>query len=338
MDSYDLDAILSLDKSRRTHDRDSENSEPDEVGFSKVGRFTKRQKKDQMSLNGYESDSFDEDDSDDDTMRSDVQQKPKDSANDSIPVSDSENEDQGGMPPDQSTYDLDFENSKLVEDSVPLEAFNIKEENKHGSFDTDGNYIRAKNDEQDAANDQDQWIEDVKDVNSVLASQKTYERRVRQKEAEQRRKIRHYMIDEALSRLQYFIKSSDTVLTALARFNQLRNCGEPEGYIINAINFVTEVIDILERKGIKDVYGLTRLELRNLAKEESISESAIDNYKTKLWSFKWIEKPDAVHGLYTNYQMQYWKENYFHNKVIVKFFDEPDLPSNWILVDCVNFM
>lgn len=67
MDSYDLDSILSLDKNKRTHDRDSEDSEPDEVGFSKVGRFTKRQRRDQVSFNGYESDSFDEDDSDDDT-------------------------------------------------------------------------------------------------------------------------------------------------------------------------------------------------------------------------------------------------------------------------------
>ncbi|SJM88068.1 uncharacterized protein ZBIST_4257 [Zygosaccharomyces bailii] len=337
MDSYDLDSILSLDKNKRTHDRDSEDSEPDEVGFSKVGRFTKRQRRDQVSFNGYESDSFDEDDSDDDTGRGNAQ-KRKDSANDSIPASDRENEDQGSAPPDQSINNLDGENSKLAEDSVPLEAFNIEEENKHGSFDADGNYIRARNDEHDASNDQDQWIEDVKDVSGALASQKTYERMVRQKEDEQRRKGRHYMIHEALSRLQYFVKSSDTVLTALARFNQLRNCGEPERYIINAINFVTEVTDILQRKGIKDVYGLTRLELRNLAKEESIAEPVIDNYKTKLWSFKWIEKPDVVHGLYTNYQMQYWKENYFHNKVIIKFFDEPDLPSNWMLVDCVNFM
>lgn len=334
-----MDSIYPLRAGKRSYQERSDDSELEEIEFvEKKNRSVNGQRKDQESVNEYDSDSFEDDDSDLELN----EKKAEEQGNDVHQAS-------AQLPQLGDSGDaFDTENSNFTEDGhevlhevdgVPIEVFNVDEEKLHGSFDINGNYTRANNDDDDRPQDQDKWIEDVKDYDKVVASQKRNQEMLRQRQLELLQKGRHYMIDEALVRLLYFVNSSENVLTMLARLNKLRRNGDPQTYIGNAINFVSDLIDILEHKGIGDVYSLTRADLEKLVQEESLGESAaIENYRTKLWSFKWIGKTEVSHGLYTNYQMQYWKATYFHHKVIVKFCHEPDEPANWIHIDCLEFM
>lgn len=243
------------------------------------------------------------------------------------------------------------ENRVLEEkDQVKIEAFDIEEESKNGVFDIDGNYLEAEKNSNDQIQDQDLWIQDFKDVQKTAEAQNTITRI----NIERRRKLekhkKHYMLEEALIRMQYFLPEGHTVLEILGTLNKLRKKISPnttkdstdlaaKEHLVNAINCISELISILENKGIESVYELTRFDIRKLIKEESITGSnQVDNYKTKLWSFKWLGKVDTAHGMYTNYQMQYWKKAYFNHKALVKFDGEPDEKSNWIHVDYITFM
>lgn len=342
-------------------------------GFQNELRFTKKNKNEEALLAGYESDSsagYDSDleekpESPKDSRQADEQDEVEDDdifasdeAKDKDNPANLENHRQirildidqfnrdnlGELNADSEERLPDVEN-----DAVKIEAFNIEEETKHGIFDLDGNYIEAKEDADDAMQDQDRWIEDFKDVKKVAMSQQQNAALISQKQRELQKQNRHYMIDEALIRLQYFLSASDTVMNTLANLHKLRKMQEKKkqgsvhsdtkDYIKNAIDFISELLAILEQKGVEDLYYLTRPDITNLIQEEALSGSAVvDNYKTKLWSFKWINKQKEVHGLFTNYQMQYWKQSYFNHKAVVKFFDEPDEKRNWLHIDCITFI
>ncbi|QLG70175.1 hypothetical protein HG535_0A01140 [Zygotorulaspora mrakii] len=235
------------------------------------------------------------------------------------------------------------------EGSIRIEAFNIEEESKRGMFDEDGNYMEAEEHEDDVFQDQDMWIRDFKDVSKTAEAQKKLAKSQVQQQRESQKRKKIYMLDEALIRLQYLLSKDDTVLDTLGKYNKLRekqarqkvldsSGRNVKEYVVNAINLLADLVAILESKGVSNVYELNRPHIETLIKEESLTAETTDNYKTGLWHFKWMSKMDDIHGLYTNYQMQYWKQTYFNHKVVVKYRDEQDEKSNWLDIDCVTFM
>lgn len=337
-----------IGKRRRGSIEDGEDSNSEEQGFLKKDRYASRQRKRKFTENGYDSDSFDDNsDSESENDKIGKEEGHKEDNDDIFAFDDQKSEKKPGLEIESTkdTFDYDdpkFEFQESSQESlkdkqdVQLESFNVNEGvTQNESYkDMDDDYVQKKKRDRE-----DEWIDETGDVKKVAESQRRDKERRERELNEKQKKQRHYMIDEALIRLQYFVNPGETVLTALGRLNKLRNRGKLSEYVINAINFVTELIDIIERKGIEDVYALKKSDLSMLIKEESLGDStSIDDYRTKMWCFKWIKKPHAIHGEYTNYEMQYWKESYFEHSVAVKICFEPDEPANWVHVDCVNFM
>lgn len=343
-------------KRERDSSEDEDSLNLKEQGFSKKNRFASRQRQRKLNESGFDSDSYDEDsgdDSEDDkkykkdirSQNDDDNDNNNDNDNDDMFASEDENPPKKLQAESKTAQDaFDYEDPKYAQkepleddQDVQLEAFDMDEndtQNENFNSMNDG-YLHNEEDSKE-----DQWIDEVKDVEIVAESQRRDNERRRQKLNQVQSRRRHYMVDEALFRLLYFVKPSETVLITLGRFNRLRNHNKSSSqYVINAINFVTDLIDILDHKGIEDIYNLKSSDLSKLIEEESLGGSnSVNNYKTKMWSFKWIQKPDTVHGEYTNYQMQYWKNSYFQHKVAVKICYEPDKPPNWVHIDCINFI
>lgn len=223
------------------------------------------------------------------------------------------------------------------EENVHIEPFNIDDEMQHGVFDKDGNYIKAENDADDELQDNEEWMNDVIDTVHANSLEKKQNTRVQNS--------RHYMVHEALVIFKFFLADeNETALESLARLNKLRKIATSKKsdsvkYIIHGIELLSDLINILESKGFNGIYEYNRKKVQDAIEEESFDDaSAINNQKTKLWSFRWLNKPSQTLGQFSNYEMSYWQKSYFQNNVIVKFRDELDQDENWIHVSCLKFM
>ncbi|SCV03162.1 LANO_0G02520g1_1 [Lachancea nothofagi CBS 11611] len=245
-----------------------------------------------------------------------------------------------------------------------LEAFNMDEESKTGVFDKYGNYSETKKDVEDEVQEQDRWIDDYNDgaqVEQALLAKKarlTQEDSLRVKASKNKWLL---TLDEALKRLMYFLCEDETLLDALGRLNKYRTQYGKKSklhkavlkqqnyesetfdklrfeHTKTAINLITDLMEIIEKKGITDVQELTRAKLEELIEEESLDDQRTDHYQTKLWNFKWINDLSTLNESYTNYEMQSWKQTYFQDNVIVRHVDDRDEPKNWIHIKCLQFM
>lgn len=221
-----------------------------------------------------------------------------------------------------------------------IEAFNMDEEMAAGQFDKQGNYISVPVSNKQDMN-QEEWIDKVKDVQKVAEAHKTQIMSMKKRERHITKTRRKYMLDEALVRLFYCVDNEESLLESLARFNGLRKNASDEiaiATISNSIDLLTDLIELLEKKGVDDVYDLTRPKIKELVEEESLSENPIDDPKRKHWSFKWITGSQKIHEYYSDYEMKYWKDTYFNNNVVVKYKDDENKPENWLHVSCLSFM
>ncbi|CCF56282.1 hypothetical protein KAFR_0A08480 [Kazachstania africana CBS 2517] len=220
--------------------------------------------------------------------------------------------------------------------------FNVDEELENGIFDKDGNYIEVE-----SKNDEEKWMDEVENIESVAAAKAKQYKFNRERQQRSQRKGRHYMIDEALYRLQFLVSTNgDTVLQTLGKLNKLRKSYEDATdntdavrYITNSIELLMDLTEILQRKGYDDVYSLNRKNIIDSIEEESLTDQfKIDFRKNKIWSFKWLNKTDKISEYYTCYEMNYWKKTFFKGNVIVKFKDEKDEMKNWLHISCLEFM
>lgn len=335
---------------RRLYENNSCNESPDEQAFEST------RKKQKISLATYESDTSEDQDSDDELGASSDNSTRKPNADeDDMFAMDNGNETKKKTSTANLELDYDQFNKENIEitsapsevglsdndsEAVQVEAFNIEEERKNGYFDKEGNYVETQDNAEDAMQNQDLWIGDVKDVREVAESQKQAAAVNRKRQKLLQESSRHYMLDEALLRLKFFLSGKETILEALAKLNKLRKTSNSnKELLVNAINFLSELITIIEQKGVEDVYSLRRPDVVKLLEEESLgSSTANEDYNAQLWYFKWFKSPQDMHGPYTNYQMQYWKQVYFKNSVAVRLRDELDEPRNWLHVDSITFM
>ncbi|CAL9732566.1 hypothetical protein MOUN0_O00782 [Monosporozyma unispora] len=236
--------------------------------------------------------------------------------------------------------DANDENGDISKFEDGVEAFNMDQEMSSGQFDKQGNYIPTQQDNV-VDSQQEEWIDSVKNVQKVAQAHKTQVNSMKKRERQIIKNRRKYMLNEALLRLLYCVENEETVLEALSRFNSMRRKATDDiviSTITNSITLLTDLIDLLEKKDIDDVYDLTRSKIKKLIEEESLPGTVIDNQKDKNWSFKWISGSQKIHEFYSNYEMNYWKDTYFNNKVIVKYKDEEDISKNWLHVSCITFM
>lgn len=241
----------------------------------------------------------------------------------------------------ENLADLDYQigntESQEEEKSVNIEPFNIDDEIEHGVFDKDGNYIKTENDTENELQDNEEWMNDV--INAEETNRLEKEQNVKTQDS------RHYMVHEALILLKFFLAGNhETVLESLGRLNKLRKIAISKRdnslkYVIHGIELLSDLINLLEKKGFSEIYEYDRGKVQDAIVEEFFDDSSkIVDHKTKLWNFKWLNKLDEYHGLYTNYEMSYWQKSYFKNNVVVKFHSEPDRDENWVHISCLRFM
>ncbi|SCU95835.1 LAFA_0G02586g1_1 [Lachancea sp. 'fantastica'] len=250
-------------------------------------------------------------------------------------------------------------------DGIKLDAFNLEEESKTGVFDQFGNYTETKPNAEDEVQDQDRWYDDYKEDEQLQKAKKSQEKmaedeNIRREQFSKNKRL--YTLEESLKRLLYFLDENETVLTTLGKLNVVRERYKKRKaktktsqkkidedsalheklcfqYVVHSINFLTELLDIVGKKGIPDVNELTRIRVAALIEEESLGDEPINDYETKLWSFKWLRDLATVNGPFTNYEMQSWKSTYFQDNVVVKYGDDdPNEARNWIHISCVHFM
>lgn len=352
------------------HDGSSDNEAIKEEGF------VRKKRKLTVSSDLYDDDSSDnESDDEDEGLKTDPSAKITDTAidnrdqgEDDMFASDSEGT---SMNQKNSSEHLPNGNARKWDDKqngvasnggVQIEAFNLDEESRTGAFDQFGNYTEnpSRGDESEA---QDYWLDGYNNeglIQQVRAAQKERLKREKLERSKALDQKRVLTLDGALKRLFFFLSADETTLEALGRLNSYRRLfGKKTKYpryearegddsqelrelkvkhTVSAIEFVTDLLDIIERKGITDVYELTRSKVETLIKEESLDNQDLDNYETKLWSFKWLTDLATVNESYTNYEMQCWKQEYFADNVIVKFVEDGDEIRNWIYIECLHFM
>ncbi|AGO10858.1 AaceriAFR655Cp [[Ashbya] aceris (nom. inval.)] len=237
-------------------------------------------------------------------------------------------------------------------DSVEREAFNLEEESCNGVFDQSGNYIEVRKDEEEQ---EDQWLDDYKDPETLKKAQLAQEKRAKQQNSLANNKSYAYTLEDIVYRLVYFIPIDKDVLNTLALLNKERKqlqkekeqaivdeeskiIGERLLYLSHGINRITTLVGALQQKGIQNGYQLDRPGIERLIEEEGLTKDKNDSYQTKVWSFKWLNDKNTVNEYFTSYEMQYWKETYFEGNAIVKYREDPDQESSWVHVDCLTFM
>ncbi|AEY98342.1 FAFR655Cp [Eremothecium gossypii FDAG1] len=239
--------------------------------------------------------------------------------------------------------------------SVEREAFNLEEERRTGVFDQNGNYLEVEKDEEEQ---EDQWLDDYKDPEVHKKTQLAQEKRANQQGLHASTKSYAYTLEDIVCRLVYFMPIDKDVLNALAILNKQRKklrkekekaaqkgldeesktIGRHLKYISHGIDRITTLVSALQQKGIQNGYQLDRPAIEKLIEEEGIMSNQSDSYQAKIWAFKWLNDTKTDTEYFTSYEMQYWKENYFEGKVIVKYKEDPDEDSNWVHVDCLTFM
>lgn len=247
------------------------------------------------------------------------------------------------------------EQNQEEDDDVQLEAFNLREEEEDGYFDEDGNFIRHPQSNDDEPEDElldvdKHEIEKARRAQEVSRAQRTSTTRINETTAE--------LLEVLISNLE----PDESPLEALARLGPTRKKRNKRAIItdqeLEKKQLVIQLTDICDKlmihKGMVDLYDMVREELMRLYKRETgedfkisrgvkrqhedseesekESERESEDYGEKIWEFKWHDLED-INGPYSNYEMSYWKDNYFDHKVDVRKVGE----EKFVHIDDITF-
>lgn len=237
----------------------------------------------------------------------------------------------------QGDNQLSIDKSKL---NVEVEEFDIKDDEEDGQYDADGNFIRNK--DQDEGEQHDSWMKDVKTQDIKLAKAAQDRREVKLREESLKSEL--LSTETTLRNLIEVLVPAESPLEALSRLKpkkkKTRNDPKDDRDLARRelVFKITEYCDVLIEKGVSDVYDTSREGLmrqfraesgedfqpRNRGVKRSFDkvESHPDSYyEDKKWEYRW---DNEVEGPHSSYEMQYWSENYFDDKVMVRQVGEID--------------
>lgn len=215
-------------------------------------------------------------------------------------------------------------------EDVELEAFNLREEEEEGYFDEEGNFVRQQSDEEP---EDDLLTADKHEIDKARKAQ----------EAQRSAVVRiSETTAELLTVLISNLEPDESPLEALARLAPPQKRRNKKAIVTDKeleqrqlVTTLTEVCDkLMIYKGVLDLYDMVREELMRLYRretgqdfqvnrgvkrklQEEASEEDSEDYGEKVWEFKWDDL-DEINGPYSNYEMDYWKHNYFDHKVYVR--------------------
>lgn len=232
----------------------------------------------------------------------------------------------------------------LEESETKFELFDLRNEQEEGYFDEDGNYVRHPQDE----DEDEEWLDNIdnQQIQKALAAENKRQRNIDDQ-------LQANDTKEQLYKLIEILEPDETPLEALARFAPKRQkkkskvIDSNDNFRKQTVMDITEACDkLMIQKGM-DVYDLVREELMRWYQRENGEEWAPRGVKRKLresqdeldvntdstintvvrdeepkiWHFKW-HNLDEINGPYSEYEMSYWKDNYFEDAVQVKRIDQ----------------
>lgn len=241
--------------------------------------------------------------------------------------------------------EIEVSNANQNSDSeVEIETFDLRKEEEEGYFDEDGNYIRREQSD----SEEEEWTNSNK--SEIRKAKEAQEKQLSSKF----NKAPIETTAELASILINIMETAESVMETFARLAPAKKKrskakltiteGEAKNKLL--ITEMTEVCDkLIIHKKLLDVYEMTREELMRLYKQET-GEEFIQNRGTKrslsdtedenplasepensaepdvdnlpkIWEFKW-DGLDDINGPYSEYEMGYWKQEYFENNVWVR--------------------
>lgn len=224
-----------------------------------------------------------------------------------------------------------IEETDLSEDEIKLEAFSIRKEAEAGFFDEDMTQTNASD------NDEEPWMEGL-DRNDLRKAREAKERQdlktCKKAEVVNSR-------EELIGTLIGLLDAAETPIDALQRLRpqkrKVKGVKSTESETRKAQVFqITECCEELATNyGVAQVYDFSREQLMRAFKKVSgkgydfkgIKRSAeeaemdVETVNTedqqKIWEFRWIGEPE-INGPYSTYEMKYWSQKYFDNKVEIR--------------------
>lgn len=214
--------------------------------------------------------------------------------------------------------------SEVSDDDQPkLEAFDLRQEQEEGYFDEDGNFVRNNDLDDENA---DSWMknfnkEDIENAKKAQLRQQAKQQQVSQP------------IEVILRQLIDHLGPDECCMELLQKLTPKTKAKKKDPQRKKLVMLITECCDGLSNKGIVDVYELSKEELlrlysretgeeyrgkkRRRSEGEEPNEQEQNEQEQKLWQFRWLDL-DEINGPYSNYEMSYWKDNYFENNVEVR--------------------
>ncbi len=223
-----------------------------------------------------------------------------------------------------------------------VDAFNMKQEQEEGRFDTEGNYVRKAGDK-DAVHDS--WLEGLSKKDMKRAKE-AHEKR----EEARRQKLREddaLVTSDIIKTLILQLEKGETVLEALARLgkgqkkekkvpawkkkkqtkanggmdvDEEKPAEDPEQTRIReAVDAITGAADQLLTRGQTEIYDQEReMLIRQWQREtgeewkEPKVEEIAEERPTKMWEYRWVDGRDGVEGViqgpYDGATMKAWQD------------------------------
>lgn len=222
--------------------------------------------------------------------------------------------------------------SEIAEESeVELEAFNIRQEVESGVLDQTLRYTQKNDSDED-----EPWMEGL-NKSDILEAKKAQERQSISKRNNHVNRSQEDLIGNLIDLLE----PSETLYDALSRLRPKKGLQKAERQLLQNQERKSKVFEITEYcEQLKDSYGISQIyelsreqlmrafkrvtgkELRGVKRtaeeagvEQEVGEGAEeDDNGPKIWEFRWIGETE-VNGPYSSYEMKYWVDNYFENRV-----------------------
>lgn len=231
--------------------------------------------------------------------------------------------------------EFEIQTNNLGEEGPELESFDLRKEQEEGYFDKDGNFIRNK----DSENEQETEIWTQLDKSEIEKAKLAKEKYQAAMVAKQIANSTEPLI-ELLAKIINHLEPDESPIEALRRLGQKKgrrraNRNKEEDKVRKQT--VLELTDICDKlmidKKLQDVYDMTREEFMRLYKSETGEDIKLnrgvkrqienqdqedtENYGEKVWEFRWMDLAE-IQGPFSEYEMAYWKQNYFNDDVEVR--------------------
>ncbi|EGV61698.1 hypothetical protein CANTEDRAFT_135637 [Yamadazyma tenuis ATCC 10573] len=291
-----------------------------------------RRRRDKLKKSIRDEYSSDSSDSDQEPSKSPPTQDQQDSDSDMF-ASENDEKDSENPPTkkpkspkkmDMSKFELEVGIDGIHEEEgseadIEIEAFDLRQEEEEGYFDDDGNFVRH------------QELEDAQDIDDWVNADKEQIRKAKQ--AQEKHLATKTLTSitqttaELLENLIGVLEPDETPMEALVRLAPAkRRRGKKNHNETNEDKHKKQLILKNQRSYEKAREELMRLYRRETGEDFKFNRGIKrpideveqeDDFGDKIWEFKWDDS-DEINGPYSEYEMGFWKNTYFENKVVVR--------------------